>query len=191
MNICNENIGDNIINDNKLENFDKDINEIDDNAIESKYENNLEILKNENINSINNDFPDINKENYFKEIGEDDTEVLYQKNNTLINDFQINSINTNNKNENLNECESPKNNTKFSDIIKKQEEILQETESCKEKINLFNEIALNQINEFNKNSKKYGMFLNMIKNDMFAVDDLIKKINNELNKKYKKTDLDK
>lgn len=35
------------------------------------------------------------------------------------------------------------------------------------------------------------MFLNMIKNDMFAVDDLIKKINNELNKKYKKTDLDK
>lgn len=190
MNINNENIGNNIINENK-ENFNEDINVIDDNEIESKYKNKVDIFENENINSINSDFHDINKENYFKEFVEDDTEVLYQKNNTLINDFQTNSINTDNKRVNLKECESSKNNVKFSDIIKKQEEILQETESCKEKINLFNEIALNQINEFNKNSKKYGMFLNMIKNDMFAVDDLIKKINNELNKKYKKTDLDK
>lgn len=161
---------------------------------------NIELI-NENKETDKNIISDENdrlnmykKENYFKESQQnkiDDDEILYQKD-------DYNYLNENrNKNgdniENIGNIEikpfhNQVNKTKFDQIIKKQEEILQETESCKEKISLFNEIAHNQINEFNKNSKKYGAYLNMIKNDMFAVDDLIKKINLELNKKSKKID---
>lgn len=147
------------------------------------------------IHDENDRFNIYKKENYFKESQQnkidDDNEILYQK-------VDHNYLNENkNKNncdeiENMSNIETTRHNqvnkTKFDQIIKKQEEILQETESCKEKISLFNEIAHNQINEFNKNSKKYGAYLNLIKNDMFAVDDLIKKINLELNKKSKKID---
>lgn len=81
-------------------------------------------------------------------------------------------------NNNCNTCITKK--EILEDIIEKQNKILAITESSKEKLNLFNDMASEQIIYFQQNSKKYAHYLSLVKYELFTIHDLIKKINKEI-----------
>lgn len=65
---------------------------------------------------------------------------------------------------------------KLQEIISTQEAILQMTFSAKEKLHSGNEITLDQINTFKQKTKKYGIYLSLIKNELQTISETIRKI---------------
>lgn len=160
--------------------------------IENAKENEEEINPDTNFNVINSI-----KSNYEAE----DDEVVF------VNTEKLNSANLNkveikeknqNQNLNLNETNKIKEKdglyesvdlsslTKFDalkSIIEKQNKILSMTEASKEKLSLFEDMAKDQLLFFQHSTKKYGNYLKLIKSELFNIQDLIRKIKKEVDKK--------
>lgn len=66
--------------------------------------------------------------------------------------------------------------TKLQEIISTQEAILQMTFTAKEKLHSVNEITSDQINTFKQSTKKYGIYLSLIKNELQTITETIRKI---------------
>ena len=73
-------------------------------------------------------------------------------------------------------------NEKLDEVIVKQVEIINTTDVLKQKNENLEELAKQEINQFQNKSKKYGSYLKMIQTEFFAIDDLIKKISVEIRK---------
>jgi predicted negative regulator of RcsB-dependent stress response len=66
-----------------------------------------------------------------------------------------------------------RNNDKLDDVIDKQIEIINSTDISRQKNENLEELAKQEISQFQIKSKKYGTYLKLIQTEFFTIDDLI------------------